>query len=448
VLQSRSGYRLARRRVGLFDLFRLSSGVIPISQSARVLHESWLLHVTQIPTAAGREFRVIDWIKNWAAERPMVELRADAAGNLDLRLGGRAMSEQRPVYFTAHLDHPAFVVERIVAPSVLDLTFRGGVMDEYFKNAAITVYDHHDQPHAARLTGKANPADEGSTAPKQPLQHYLAELDEPENSVDVSIGDSIRPGDVAVWALPPAEILDGLIHTQACDDLAAVAAALAALDVLMHLPEAASRDVRLLFTRAEEVGFIGAIAACRPASHERTMPMNARVIALENSRSFPADSPIGGGPIVRVGDRLTVFTPSLTEAVARRAEQVAGGPASVTASQKASEAPAWKWQRKLMTGGACEASVYCAAGYEATCVCLALGNYHNMADLTAVQAGTNTSRAKIGREFVSIADFHGMVDLLVACGLEMPEVGFGQPAAIQPKLDKLWKDLGHLVVAR
>ncbi len=378
----------------------------------------------------------------------MVELRVDGAGNLDLRLAGRGSADQRPVYFTAHLDHPAFVVERIVAPGVLDLTFRGGVMAEYFKDAAITVFDHCDRPHGARLTGKANPAEEASAGPKLPLQHYLAELDEPESSVDVSIGDSIRPGDVAVWALPAAEIVDGVIHTQACDDLAAVAAALAAFDVLMHLPEAGSRDVRLLFTRAEEVGFIGAIAACRGAVHERTMPMNARVIALENSRSFPADSPIGGGPIVRVGDRLSVFSPSLTEAVALRAEQIAGGPASVTASQKISEAPAWKWQRKLMAGGACEASVYCAAGYEATCVCLPLGNYHNMADLTAVQAGTNTTPARVGREFVSVADFHGMVDLLVACGMELPETGFGRPASIQPKLDKLWKDLGHLVVAR
>ena len=89
-----------------------------------------------------------------------------------------------------------------------------------------------------------------------------------------------------------------------------------------------------MLTRAEEIGFIGTLGACRDA----TIPKEARLITLENSRSF-ADSPVGGGPIVRVGDRLSVFSPTLTSAVARRAEDVAGGPSSVTASQKLSERP-------------------------------------------------------------------------------------------------------------
>src|SRR5690606_37731588 len=102
----------------------------------------------------------------------------------------------------------------------------------------------------------------------------------------------------------------------------------------------------------------------------------SRLIALENSRAFP-DSPIHAGPIVRVGDRVSVFSPELTGAVAQVAQTIAGGPATPTASQKQSDMPTWKWQRKLMAGGACEASVFCAMGYQATCVCLPLGNYHN-----------------------------------------------------------------------
>ena len=98
------------------------------------------------------------------------------------------------------------------------------------------------------------------------------------------------------------------------------------------------------------------------------MPRGSRVIALENSRSFP-DSPIGGGPIVRVGDRLSIFTPWLTNACAKRAEELAGAPAQPTASQTAASAAGkMRWQRKLMAGGACEASVFCAYGYDATCL--------------------------------------------------------------------------------
>jgi len=154
------------------------------------------------------------------------------------------------------------------------------------------------------------------------------------------------------------------------------------------------------------------------------------VIALENSRSF-ADSPIGGGPIVRVGDRMSTFSPSLTSAIAKRAEDVSGGSAHVLAVEKNPERK-WRWQRKLMAGGACEASVFCAYGHEATCLCLPLGNYHNMGDLDAVQAGTNTSRPRVGREHIALSDYAGLVDLLVACGESLP-----RSAPMLERLEKL-----------
>jgi putative aminopeptidase FrvX len=221
-----------------------------------------------------------------------------------------------------------------------------------------------------------------------------------------------------------------LYHTNACDDLAAAASALGALDALRRMGEGGEPvpDVRLLFTRAEEVGFIGAIAACRHG----TIPEDARVIALENSRSFD-DSPIGGGPIVRVGDRLSIFSPELTAAVASVAEKL-GGPALPRASEKHADVKSgWRWQRKLMPGGACEATVFCSHALEATCLCLPLGNYHNMADLAAVQAGTNTSRPRVGREYISVGDFHALTDLLVACGKSLPA-----SSPISERIEKLW----------
>jgi endoglucanase len=395
-----------------------------ISSKQREQHLRWLMELTQIPTAAGREQRVVRWIERWVAERPSLVLTRDAAGNLVARKStdraagepgsskdrGGTVGGTRPVFFTAHLDHPAFVVERIVAPSVVELSFRGGVMEEYFKDAAVVLWTGGDELIKARITGAHG---QGAV-----FKNYLAELESPS--------DALAVGDVGVWDVGPAEVIYGNMHTLACDDLAAAAGALAAFDVL----SAGEHNVSLLFTRAEEIGFVGAIAACR----EGTMPKNARVIALENSRSF-ADSPIGGGPIVRVGDRISVFSPTLTDAIAKRAEDIAGGPASVTASQKQSDLPAWKWQRKLMAGGACEASVYFNAGYEATCVCLPLGNYHNMADLAAVQAGTNASPPKVGREFISVKDYEGLVDLLVACGLSLPaQAGLGE------RFEKLWAE--------
>jgi endoglucanase len=243
-------------------------------------------------------------------------------------------------------------------------------------------------------------------------------------------------GDVATWELPPAEIdAAGIVHTHACDDLSAVAAALSAYDALLAGARSGLKvqDVRLLLTRSEEIGFTGAIAACK----HRTMPKGSRVIALENSRSF-ADSPIGGGPIVRVGDRLSVFSPSLTAACGKRAEQLAGKAAAPTATQKSADfATGMKWQRKLMAGGACEATVYCAYGYEATCLCLPLGNYHNMAHLQEVQDGTY-DRARLGPPRVApeqnaLADYFGLVDLLVGIGVDLPRVD-----PITERIEKLY----------
>ena len=132
----------------------------------------------------------------------------------------------------------------------------------------------------------------------------------------------------------------------------------------------------------------------------RAIPRRARLICLENSRSFP-ESPIGGGPIVRVGDRMSVFEPSLTNDIA------------LMMTEHEKRRSGFKWQRKLMPGGTCEATAFSTYGYRSTCLCLPLGNYHNMVDIDGVLAGRTP--AQLGPEFISIADFHGLIDMLVVC---------------------------------
>lgn len=388
---------------------------LPVSASDRATHLAWLSELSGVPTAAGREGRVVRWVRDWAAQRPGVVVETDSAGNLILR-AAEAAATDAPIFFTAHLDHPAFVVERIVAPHVAQLAFRGGVMDDYFPGSRVVV-------HAADGGKVRGVVTECAHSGSMAFKSWLVDLD--------GSSDTICIGDLTTWDLPAPDVRNGLLHAPACDDLAAAAAALAAFDVLqkMRTEGEADVDLRVLLTRAEEVGFLGAIAACR----EGTIPRRARVIALENSRAFD-ESPIGGGPIVRVGDRLSIFSPSLTGACALCAERIAGAPAQPTATQMA-VGGGWKWQRKLMAGGACEATVFTTFGHEATCLCLPLGNYHNMADLTAVQAGNNTSPPRIAPEFISVADFHGLVDLLVECGRGLPSAP--DHAGM---IERLWKE--------
>ncbi len=402
----------------------------------------WLLDLTSIPTAAGREHAVVAWIERWVAERPDLTLQKDPVGNLVVaRRAARAGEPpvaHRPLYITAHLDHPAFVVERVIGPGTLLATFRGGVMDAYFKDAAVRVVSCGRSDSSNRRVAAAtreSAARVTEKAKKEPFPECLLELDG-----DGSPAEVFMPGDVAVWDLPPARIEGDRLLAPACDDLAAAASALAVMDRLRAKPGAAY--VRLLFTRAEEIGFIGAIAACKLG----TMPEGARVIALENSRSF-AESPIGGGPIVRVGDRLSVFHPGLTGAVAKVAESLAQRhPHSGTPgmSESASESPgsAFCWQRRLMPGGACEASAYQSYGYESTCVCLPLGNYHNMADLERVQANDAdaVAAARVGPEIISVSDYLNMNALLEACAL-----GLDDGDSITAKMERLYAEKGFVL---
>ncbi|QOJ00209.1 MAG: hypothetical protein HRU70_06790 [Phycisphaeraceae bacterium] len=392
----------------------MTTAITPEQQAE---HRAWLRELTGLPTAAGREWRVVRWVERWASARPGVVIEPDPSGNLVIRLEGPM--EPGPgapggLWLTAHLDHPAFVVERVDSPVEVVASFRGGVMPAYFAGSRVRAFT--GEPH--RSIGGFVEGRDGEMA--------LGELW--RLRLDEATSDLI-PGDIARWDLPDAFERDGLLFTHACDDLAALAASLAAFDVWRLSrraePGREGRALRLLLTRAEEVGFIGAIAACKHG----TVPPGARVIALENSRAS-ADSPVGDGPIVRVGDRLSVFHPGLTGAIAARAEEVFG-PAAARPPAAGSERP--RWQRKLMSGGACESSVFRAYGHEAGCVCLALGNYHNMGDLDAVQGGTNTSPPAPAPEFISLRDFDGMVELLAACAERLPE---GDP--VLPLVGRLW----------
>ena len=343
----------------------------------RKRHEQYLLEVTALPTAAGLEDRVVAWVKQWAQQhKRKVTLRADRLGNLVIkRKGARSAT---PLFFTAHLDHPAFAVTEVEdAGRTIRAAFRGGVQDAYFSEGTRVAAYPADGP---RITGQ------------------LVSLDRPRGkqgdqrvTTRFSRKNKGQPGDLMTWALPESKICKGRLHCPACDDLAAVAAAVSAYERLLAKPRGLG-DVRLLFTRAEEVGFIGAIGATKTG----IIPKRSTLVCLENSKSF-AESPIGGGPIIRLGDRLSTFDPELNAKLVVLAEGLA------------KKDKAFKFQRKLMPGGACEATAFRALGYLSTCLCLPLGNYHNMDEATG----------RIAPETIAVDDYHHLIDLLEAAGRKL-----------------------------
>ncbi len=361
-------------------------------------HEKIALELTALPTAAGREWRVQAYLDRWLKSRSRsLEWKRDSDGNLLItrKTRGRRRGGPKSILITAHLDHPAFVVTSIANDGrEIEAQFRGGVHDPYFEGARVEFMDAEDVSVRGRIV-ELRPPDE--SCPFKTVRVRLSRRH-----------DGLVPGDVGRWSFPEPRITGKgerrLLRTHACDDLAAAAAALCAFDRIRT--RKGQEHVGLLFTVAEEVGFVGAIGAATNG----IVPKDSRLVCLENSRSFP-ESPIHGGPIVRVGDRMTVFSPDLTNEI------------SSLCTAHAAAHRHFRWQRRLMPGGACEATAFAAFGITSTCLCLPLGNYHNMQRIDEVVAGERP--AKVGAEFIGVDDYHGLIEMLevVAAGLD----GAGSP---------------------
>ena len=112
------------------------------------------------------------------------------------------------------------------------------------------------------------------------------------------------------------------------------------------------------------------------------------IIAIETSKELPT-ARMGKGVVIRVGDKIRIYSPEVT----RFMESVAAGVAKKTKS--------FQFQRALMDGGTCEASIYQASGYTTGAVCVPLGNYHNR----------NFRTGRIAAEYVSMSDLGNMVKL-------------------------------------
>lgn len=277
------------------------------------------------PTAPFHEYHVRAQIEQLLLDVPHVELSQDSFGNL-LATYRKGKKRSTPVWVLgAHMDHPAWVK----VPGKEDWEFLGGV-------------------------------------PK-------AVLDQ-EDSIELRKEE----GSIAPWGFP-VHIEDGRIEAPACDDLVGCAVVVAVFLELARLGLDAT--VHAAFTRAEEVGFLGAwhLAKNWPFGKETAF------LSVETSRPVNG-AELGLGPIVRVGDRLSVFDHDLVSTLTRTAME-----------------QGIRIQRCLLDAGACEASAMQACGFRSAGVSVPLGNYHNMDD-----------DQNIAPEYVLMEDVKALTNLLVA----------------------------------
>lgn len=324
-----------------------------LSPAVRIFQE-----LTSVPTAPFYEQAVagkaLAWLKRALGSRVRIDKRR---GGIIVRYLGAGKGPA--LCLAAHIDHPGFHVKGGTAK------LQGGLNKDYLPGAAIEAFakDPKDNTPAARgILG----------TPKDDL-YPVSWTQAPKGA---------RPA-FASLALTPFSIEGGWLCSRSIDDLLGAAVSLETLRVVAR--GRMKTNLTVILHRAEEVGFIGALDIIK----DRAIDPGDSVLSIETSKELP-DAVPGKGPVIRVGDRMSLFDPNLLALLDGAGEAV-------------------KCQRTRLTGGSCEATAYLAFGYETAGVSVPLVNYHN------------GGQGKVEPEKVRLSDVDGSVRLLVSAARRFPE---------------------------
>ncbi len=376
-----------------FSLPKKSNGAL--TQAERELALQFARSLLTAPTAPYFEDGPLRVVRQFVAEREGLEIRADRFANVIVTWKGTGRRRAPPALaFSAHLDHPAFHYEG-KSGGKQRASFHGGVPARLLPGTDVRFFRPDGSSCSTARVSSVSRTDKG------PVQVELTDVR----------GRFVRPS-FGVFDLPDGVMRGTRLSARVCDDLMGAAAILAALDACWRKRE--PRPLAGIFTRAEETGFVGCIGLLEA----KALPASTTVIGLECSPRR-ATAIVGRGPVIRIGDRLSVFDPAITLELQAAAVRVAA------------RAPDFRVQRALMDGGSCESTAYNAWGIRAGGLCLALGNYHNCTDHKRGGGGG------ISTEFVDWNDYEGLVALLMECAHS-----FGSEPAqakMQLRLKRSWQ---------
>ena len=301
-----------------------------------------------------------------------IDHRADAYGNIIARVPGRER-DAPPVALVAHLDHPGFEALRAEDGRLIAKALGGVPAASFQPGVPLQVLTGDGRRLVGVSDGKHG--------------------DDGDRQIRVRIGAPAprRLPCPVIFDLPDFRLDGDLVRMRAADDLAGCAAILTALSDLSRLSPPG--DVYGVFTRAEEVGLVGA----RLLAEAGTLPPETLVLSIESSKTLPGAEQ-GGGPVIRVGDAGLTFSADAEAALVRARETLQAGPGG------------FRCQRQLMSGGVCEASAFALYGYSASGIAFPLGNYHN-----------STPNGGVEAEYIHADDFMGGIRLITQAALEAPQ---------------------------
>jgi putative aminopeptidase FrvX len=320
------------------------------------------LALTKKPTAPYFEGAVCSTVRKFLTGKPGISVGEDPFGNLRVRYAppGRRQPALR-LFFVAHMDHPGL---RAVRGNPSKARVLGGVSSLLLPGTRVIWYG---KDYLACGTAEICRVEQERTGK---LWVFLDRI--PERSV------------FGTWDLGAPCFRTGSFYALACDDLVGVAT------LVWLLLEASQNRFRLflevLLTRAEEVGLRGARFAARHLSREE---VRSPILSLEASRAS-GWAEYGGGFVLRVGDRRSIFPPAVTQWL-------------LWACEHARESlPRLRYQRRLLGGGTCEATAFLEQGYPSGGFALPLAHYHN--------EGRGPG---LSRERVSLADWSHLAAFLL-----------------------------------
>lgn len=362
-----------------------------------------LLELLRQPTAPFREQRVVEFVTS-ILRTHRIPFFPDPVGNIVIGCASpaayRAMLRARttePVrLYMAHMDHPGFHGVRWLGPDRLRVKWHGGGPTRGLRGARVWLADGEGRRDEGRVL-RARLTRDGRTIDTADVRMATA-IPKPKPEPDALYG--------GLRFRAPVWRSGSRLYTQVADDLIGVFAIIATA-LRVHRAGGKARVSFLgLLTRAEEVGFIGAIGhfALGWLAHAARLVV---CVSLETSRTLP-NAVIGNGPVVRLGDRHTVFDPGALNVL----------------TQVAQRTLAQRHQRRVMDGGTCEATAATAHGLTAIGISVPLGNYHNQGFEGGPDCRGHNAPAP---EFVHLDDVDG---LLTLCrGLLRPGLPWRNPWA-------------------
>lgn len=356
-----------------------------------------------IPTAPFNEHSVLHAITIISLKSKLF-VEKDRYGNIIVSTNKKTPE----LMLCSHADHPGFEVDSVKG-NICQATFYGGVPLKYFQGTKVTLYSSQD--HTRICEGKIIHAKEDKRKDAKTAKIIIP--------TTIQKNSAVKKGDIAVWSLPDPQIRKRTMHARSIDDIGGCAAALSSLIELKK--SGAKQNISCIFTRAEEQGFIGAIAAAKNCSISKATP----ILSVECS-NFSGRAEMGGGPIVRAGDSTAIFDPQLTKMMTR------------IAARLKKKNKRFNYQRKLMDGGTCEATAFQAYGYRTAGISLPLGNYHNI------------GKKKIEPEHISIDDYLNMIDLIVRFAKEFRKKDITKGAEFKrtaKKLDEIERNYRKKIIS-